>query len=128
MELFDTNNDFLSETTKVGTSTWTNNTNKLTTVYTSSTQAVFTSPTSSGAFFIDVHNDTTTSSVQYSVAYGHKAGSGSLDFTNTTNALGNSPSKVIYNQYRQLVFGDENQILNFQEIIPQMLLHLMIFM
>lgn len=101
--------DVVDDTQRVVTSTWTNNVNELTSVFTSSAQAVFTTPTSKGAFFIDVHNDATTSSVQYSVAYGHKTGGGSEDFTNTGTALGNSPSKVNYNQYRQLVFGDENK-------------------
>ena len=110
--------DVVDDTQKVTTSTWSNNTNELKSgsLFTSSIQAIFTSPTSSGAFFIDVLNEVSTStasSTQFSIAYGHKAGSGSLDFTNATNALGNSPSKVIYNQYRQLVFGDENKNFSF---------------
>lgn len=116
MEPFDPNNDFLSETTKVATSTWTNNENKLTTVFTSSTQAVFTTATSSGAFFIDVHNDATTSSVQYSVAYGHKAGSGALAFN--ASAPSYSPTSVIYNQYRQLVHGDSTTNFTFNGYTP----------
>ena len=113
---FDLQNDIVNDTQRVVTSTWSNNTNELTTVHTSSTQADFSSATSKGAFFIEVYNEATSSTsaaVQYAVAYGHKAGSGSLDFTNATNALGNSPTKVIYNQYRQLVFGDENQSFSF---------------
>ena len=93
--------DVVNDVQKVVTSTWTSNVNTLTATHTSSTQADFTTATSKGAFFIEVYNEATSSTnaaVQYSVAYGHKAGSGSLDFTNTTNALGNSPSKVIYNK------------------------------
>lgn len=116
MELFDPNNDFLSETTKVATSTWTNNTNKLTSAITASTQAVFTTATSSGAFFVDVHNDATTSSVQYSVAYGHKAGSGSLAFN--ASAPSYSPTSVIYNQYRQLIYGDSTTNFSFNGYTP----------
>ena len=108
--------DKLQETTKVTTSTWTNNVNKLTTVFTSSVQAIFTSPTSSGAFFIDVHNDATTSSIQYSVAYGHKLGSGSLQFNSA--APGYSPTSVIYNQYRQLVYGDSTTNFSFDGFVP----------
>jgi len=113
---YDLSNDIVNDTQKVVTSTWTNNTNELTGVFTSSLQAVATAATSKGAFFVEVYNEVTSSTsaaVQYAVAYGHKAGSGSLDFTNDTNALGNSPSKVIYNQYRQLVFGDETQQFSF---------------
>ena len=116
---FDLQNDVVNDTQRVVTSTWSNNTNDLRPFplfHTSSTQADFSSATSKGAFFIEVYNEATSSdssAVQYAVAYGHKAGSGSLDFTNATNALGNSPTKVIYNQYRQLVFGDENQSFSF---------------
>jgi len=107
--------DVVNDTQRVVTSTWSNNTNTLTNAHTSSAQANLTTATSSGAFFIEVYNLATGSegaAVQYALSYGHKAGSGSLDFTNDTNAYGNSPSKVIYNQYKQLVFGDETK--NFQ--------------
>ena len=111
------NNDIVNDTAKVVTSTWSNNTNNLITAFTSSTQASYGSATSSGAFFIEVYNKDpqtdTTAEVQYAVAYGHKAGSGSLDFTNDTGAKGNSPSKVIYNQYRQLIYGDEASNFSF---------------
>ncbi len=112
--------DIVNDTAKITTSTWTNNTNELTAVHTSSTQAALGSPTSSGAHFIEVHNVavSTTSEVQYAVAYGHKAGSGSLDFTNAVGSLGNSPSRNIYSQYRQLVFGTETQNFNFTDHTP----------
>ncbi len=108
--------DVVDDTQRVVTSTWTNNVNNLTAVHTSSAQVDFSTATSKGAFFIDVYNEATSSTsaeVQYSVAYGHKAGSGSLDFSNDVGAYGNSPSKVIYNQYRQLVFGDETKNFSF---------------
>ena len=112
--------DIVNDTAKITTSTWTNNTNELTAVHTSSTQAALGSPTSSGAHFIEVHNVavSTTSEVQYAVAYGHKAGSGSLDFTNAVGSIGNSPSRNIYSQYRQLVFGTETQNFNFTDHTP----------
>lgn len=113
------NEDTTTETTKVVTSTWSDNTNELTSVFTSSAQfstALTLAGTSSGAFFIDVHNDATTSSVQYSVAYGHKEGSGSVLFN--ASALGFSPSSVIYNQYRQLVFGDSTTNFSFNGYTP----------
>ena len=112
------NTDIVNDTSKVTTSTWTNNTNALTYPFTSSTQAVLGSPTSSGAHFIDAHLDATTSSVQYSVAYGHKGGSGSKDFTNAAGSLGKSPSRNIYSQYRQLAFGSETQDFKFTDYTP----------
>ena len=112
------NRDIVNDTSRVTTSTWTSNTNELTAVYTSSAQAALGSPTGSGAHFIDVHLDATTSSVQYSIAYGHKAGSGSEDFTSGTGGEGKSPSRNIYSQYRQLVFGTETQNFNFTDYTP----------
>ena len=92
------------------TSTWTNNVNNLTVAYTSSVQASYNTATSSGQFFIEVHqtaSDSSDAEVQYSVAYGHRNGSGSPDFTNAPGSFGLGASRVIYNQYRQLVFGDD---------------------
>lgn len=113
--------DIVNDTQKVVTSTWSNNTNNLTTAHTASAQAIFSNATSSGAFFIDVYNEATSSSaaaVQYSVAYGHSAGSGSLNFTNDIGAKGNSATKCIYNQYRQLVYGDEGSNFQFNDFTP----------
>ena len=103
------------------TSTWSDNTNNLQVAHTSSIQAVFTSPSSSGQFFIEVFQKDSSQSdaeVQYAVAYGNRVGSGSPDFTNDTGSFGNSPSKVIYNQYRQLVFNDETQNFTFGTHTP----------
>ena len=107
--------DLVVSTDKVTSNAWSNDTNILTTNFTSSTQAVFDNSTDQGNFFLEVRagEDTVSSSVEYTVSYGHKAGSGSLNFTNTAGALGNTATKVIYNQYRQLVFGDENSNFTF---------------
>ena len=114
--------DIVNDTARITTSTWTNNTNELTSAHlTSSTQTTFGAPTASGAHFIEVYNaDATlsTSEVQYSVAYGHSGGSGSLNFTNAVGSYGKSPSRNIYSQYRQLVFGTETQDFNFTDRTP----------
>ena len=114
-------NDVVNDTQKAATSTWSENTNNLTTANTSSTQADFTTSTSSGAFFIDVHNfptSSTSASIQYSIAYAHVAGSGSLNFTNDTGAKGKSATGVTYAQYRNLVFGDELTNFAFNDFTP----------
>ena len=52
-----TDNDVVTrQAQELVTSTWSDNDNDLTIAYTSSVQAVFTSPTSSGQFYIDVYN------------------------------------------------------------------------
>ena len=112
--------DLVVSTDKVTTNAWDNNVNILTTNFTSSTQAIYTTATSQGNFFIEVREgeDTVSSSIEYTISYGHKAGSGSLNFTNTAGALGNTATKVIYNQYRQLVFGDETSNFTFNGFEP----------
>ena len=116
-----TEGDVVISTDKIITSTWTNNTNNLTTAFTSSTQAVFNSPTSSGQFYLDVFQALSSSAeaeIQYAVAYGNRVGSGSPDFTNDTGSFGIGASKAVYNQYRQLVFGDETQNFTFSTHTP----------
>ena len=109
-------NDIVNDTQKVAVSTWTNNQNNLTTAFTSSIQANFGAATSSGAFKLDVYNAETGSAgaeVQLSIAYGHRAGSSSLNFTNDVNGKGKSASGATYAQYRNLIFGD-NTISDFR--------------
>ena len=110
--------DIVNDVQKVVTSTWSDNTNNLEVAYTSSTQAVFGNATSSGAHYIEVHHTAATSSAQYAILYGHKNGSGSLDFTNDVGGYGKSPSRNVYSQYRQLVFGDENSNFSFNGYTP----------
>ena len=109
------------------TSTWSNNTNDLNVQvnYTSSKQGgddAMTSPTSSGLFYIDVYNAQTSSTsaeVQMALAYGNHLGSGSPDFTNDTGSLGVGASRVIYGQYRNLVFENETSKFQFGDYTPE---------
>jgi hypothetical protein len=116
--------DIAISTDKITTNTWSEDTNKLVTFFTSSVQANYTSSNSQGQFFLDVYKtedpagSQTTSSAEFSVAYGHKAGSGSENFTNTTGSLGNTATKCVYNQYRQLVYGDELSNFSFNNYEP----------
>ena len=113
--------DIVISTDRVSTSTWSNNTNNLEVAHTASSQAVFTDATSSGAFRIDIYNlptSSTSEEVQYSVSYGHRKGSGSLDFTNDTGSFGFSATRDIYSQYRNLVFGTELTDFTFDTVTP----------
>jgi len=117
--------DTVNSIDRVFTSAWSESTNDLGTIngfFSSSTQYDTTSATSSGAFFMDIfHKDpgSADSEVQFAIAYGHKAGSGSLDFTNAAGSEGFSATKAVYNQYRNLVFGgDETQNFNFNGHTP----------
>ena len=108
-------------TDKVVTSTWSNNLNNLQTFYTSAIQVDQTDPNSQGNFFFNLYDAVTSSvdaTVQCSISYGHRGGKGSIDFTNDTGSFGFSATKVIYNQYRQLVYGDETQNFTFSTHTP----------
>ena len=112
--------DIVVSTDKLTTSTWSGNTNNLQSAHTASTVS-YASSTASGQFFLDVFDKVTTdatSEVQYAVAYGNRVGSGSPDFTNDIGSFGFGASRVIYNQYRQLVFGDETQNFTFDKHTP----------
>jgi len=115
--------DIVNDTQRLGTSTWYSNTNKLqtATMHESPVQNVNASSpgaTALGSHYINVYYNNTLSGSEFSVAYGHINGSGSLDYTTGTGGTGYSPSRVIYNQYRQLVFGDENSSFSFNGYTP----------
>lgn len=83
---------------------WSNSVIELSTFFTSSAQVAG----ASGQYYYNIYqtaSDDTTAAVQFSVAYGDIAGSGSLHFN--LAVTGASPSKTIYGQYRSLVLGDE---------------------
>ena len=116
--------DIRIQTDKLVTSTWTGNTNNLSSMYTSSLQAdgdVPSSPTSSGWFYLNVYDKDPSSSaaeIQMALTYGHRNGSGSPDFTNDTGSFGLNASRTVYSQYRQLVYGEENQNFTFGTHVP----------
>ena len=91
-----TSDDFGKTTHKISEGLFTNGVGELNAFYTSSTQAA----SARGAYAIDVYHEvtsSTTSEVQFSIAYGHISGSGSI-CTNDSK-----PSKAIHSQYRNLL-------------------------
>ena len=71
----------------------------------------------SGKYYYNVYNKDTsdvTSDIQFSVAFGHVAGSGSKAIDELVPGF--SPSTVIYKQYRTLVNGTEEENLKFDSI------------
>ncbi len=103
--------DFLISADSITAGAWTGNNPTLTTNFTSSTQE----GASSGDYYLDVYNEdpslSTTSSVQYSVAFGDSAGSGSLLFDPGID--GKAPTSVVYGQFQNIVLGDENANFSF---------------
>jgi len=64
-------------------------------------------------YYLDVYqsNPNTGSEVQFNIQYGNLNGSGSYPIN--TNVPGNTPSRVVYGQYRTLVYGTETQNFSF---------------
>jgi hypothetical protein len=86
----------------VVTGLWSNGTN---------TQNIFFTSSTYTEYFINVYNTGSTesgSSVQFTVQYGHVSGSGSAAINAQASTLA-SPSRLVYGEYRNLVYGDETQ-------------------
>jgi hypothetical protein len=65
-------------------------------------------------YYLDVYNgspSSAASSIQFSIQYGNLQGSGSLLIN--TNVPGLTPSRVVYGQYRNLVYGTETTNFSF---------------
>lgn len=100
---FDTVNDIVSKQTEIVSATvWSTGVAGLNTIFTSSAQT-----TDQRRYYVDILNQTpsnSTSTTQFSIAYGHALGSGSQ----STGQLNDSPSRAIYGQYRQLLLSPED--------------------
>jgi hypothetical protein len=97
--------DIVVSSDSITATLWSTNTPQLATFFTSSTQAA----SSAGTYYYNVYQTSsllTGSEVQFAIAYGNSAGSGSLNYNNLVN--GKSPTATIYGQYQDLVLGDEN--------------------
>ena len=102
--------DIVISSDSVTAPAWSNNVGTLTAFYTSSDQVARTS----GDYYWNIYQTSSLNSnaaIQFSVAYGDLKGSGSLAFN--ANVTGNSPSSVIYKQFRTLVNGTEETNLKF---------------
>lgn len=94
-------------TTPIIRSMWDNTTSNLLTFHTSSTQT-----TSSQEYYYEIWSSlslTCDDERMFSVSYGHVSGSGSqYNNSNVESTSGDTPSKAIYNQFKQICLdGDE---------------------
>jgi len=67
-------------------------------------------------YYLDVYNGDPTlsgSSIQFSVQYGNLYGSGSNLINSNVVSGGYTPSRVVYGEYRNLVYGTENTNFSF---------------
>lgn len=98
--------DFVVSSDAVTAPAWSTNLPTLTTFFTSSV--------GTSSFYTDVYNaavGNSNSAVQFSIAYGNRFGSGSAPFNTMIPDM--TPSKVNYQQYKTLVYGDSSEYFNF---------------
>jgi len=95
--------DFLVSIDSVTATAWSTNSPTLTTFFTSSLTST------NDVYYKNVYQTGSTASgsaVQFAIAYGNKQGSGSTNFNDLVPGV--SPTRTVYGQYRNLVYGDEN--------------------
>ena len=108
-----TPDDFIVSSDAISSTCWTTGAPALTQFFTSSTQA----GGSSGFYYLNVYQTSSLlsgSAVQFAIAYGNAAGSGSANYDNSVN--GKSPTGTIFGQWQDLVIGDENTNFTFGAI------------
>lgn len=99
--------DFVVSSDSVTAPAWSTNAQTLTAFYTASSNLT-------SSYYVDVYNTTYNASnaaVQFSIAYGHIYGSGSAPLN--TLVAQNTPSRITFGQYRNLIYGDSTANVNF---------------
>jgi hypothetical protein len=95
--------DFLVSIDSVTGTAWSTNTATLTQFFTSSITST------NDIYYKNVYQTSSTltnAAVQFAVAYGNRNGSGSANYNDLVPGV--SPTKTVYGQYRNLIYGDEN--------------------
>ena len=86
---------------------WSSNLPTLTTFFTASSGIT-------SSFYVDVYNTASTNinaAVQFSIAYGRSDGSGSVPLNSLVPQ--NTPTKINFGQYRNIIYGDNERAINF---------------
>jgi hypothetical protein len=108
--------DFLVSADSITAPCWSDYSTSLTSMYTSSVQKAGTS----GQYFLNIYNadpiTDSTAEVQFNIAYGNKFGSGSVPYNSAYPEL--SPTRTIYGQFRNLIYGDEGTDFTFGTVTP----------
>jgi len=100
--------DFLVSVDSITATAWSTNTPVLSTFFTSSTTST------NDAYYKNVYQTASTSTdaaIQFALAYGNALGSGSSNFNDLVP--GKTPTRTVYGQFRNLIYGDENASFNF---------------
>ena len=97
--------DFLVSSDTVTSTVWSDETPKLETFFTASTTST------NDQYYKNVYKTSGRSDIQFALAYGDKQGSGSAQYNDLV--AGKTPTRTIYGQFRNLIYGDENADFNF---------------
>ena len=91
---------------------WSNNENPITSFYTSTVQTSV-----SGEYYKNVYAEdpdaNLTAPIQFAVAYGHIDGDGSTGDPDSVDGTGDTPTKAIYSQYRNMLLPPADTIFTF---------------
>lgn len=101
--------DFVVSSDSVTAPAWSTNSPTLT-----SSSLYTLSGNATGSYYVDVYQTASTdtaAAVQFSIAYGHIYGSGSVPLN--ALVLQNTPSRITFGQYRNLIYGDSTSAVNF---------------
>lgn len=107
--------DFLISADSVTAGAWTGNIPTLTQFFTSSVQVASTS----GNYYLNIYqtgSTQTAAEIQFNIAFGDAAGSGSLLYDAGIN--GKSFTSTVYGQWQNIVLGDENNQFIFGGVTP----------
>ena len=99
--------DFVVSSDSVTAPAWSTNAQTLTSFFTASANLI-------SSYYLDVYNTTYNASnaaVQFSIAYGHIYGYGSAPLNSLVPQ--NTPSRITFGQYRNLIYGDATANVNF---------------
>ena len=94
--------DFLVSVDSITATAWSTNSPTLTTFFTSSATS------SNDSYYKNVYQTASTetsAAVQFAITYGNQYGSGSANFNDLVPGV--SPTRTVYGQYRNLVYGSE---------------------
>jgi len=94
--------DFLVSVDSITATAWSTNSPTLTTFFTSSATS------SNDSYYKNVYQTASTetsAAVQFAITYGNQYGSGSANFNDLVPGV--SPTRTVYGQYRNLIYGSE---------------------
>jgi len=105
--------DFVVSADSTTAPAWSSYAPTLTKMFTSSVQEAG----NTGNYYLNVYQTSSsdpTAEIQFNISYGNINGSGSLLYNAGINGL--SPTRTIYGQFRNLIYGDENATFIFNNV------------